>query len=286
MNRSRFGRWPALAVGVVTMLVAFAAPVTRAGAVSGIGYDISWPQCGKPLPPTPAFAVVGVGDGKPYTDNPCLATEYRWAQASGLPPAFYMNTANPGPDTTAINWYAQHSPNAACSPADQRACAYNYGYNAAAQAYAYAGSQAAAGTGHTWWLDVETGNSWSPTNLGANLADIAGSIDYLSSRKVPVGVYSTPYQWGKITGGARLAGLPNWAAGARDASQASVYCSTKSFSGGPVLLSQFVEGRFDRAYACPGADAVINPSPATADPLGDLLNGLKGILKGLGLNTG
>jgi hypothetical protein len=288
MNRTRSGL-TALVTAVVAALVAVLTPMIGAGADPVIGNDISWPQCGRGLPAGAAFGIVGVNDGKPYTVNPCLAAEYRWAAGTGLPPGLYMNTANPGPATTALDWYGQHAPNAACSPADQIACAYNYGYNAAADAFATASSAAAVGPGHTWWLDVETGNSWSPTDLGANLADVAGSIDYLVSRHVLVGVYSTRYQWTKITGGASLPTLPNWAAGARNPDEAAGFCSTRSFTGGPVLLAQFVEGAFDRDYACPGAEAVLNPSAAVPAPttapnaLGDLLQSL---LKGLGLNPG
>lgn len=282
MNRLWRGRWRGMVALALTALTIGASPMFgTAVASSNIGDDISWPQCGRAFPTGSAFGIVGVSGGKPFVDNPCLSAEHQWAVATGVPAAFYMNTANPGPDTAALDWYGQRSPNAACSPADQAACAYNYGYNAARYAFSYANSRAAAGPGHTWWLDVETDNSWSRADLSANLADIAGSIDYLTSRGVVVGVYSTPYQWTRITGGARIPGLPNWAAGARDAGQAAAFCATKSFTGGPVLLAQFVEGDFDRNYPCPGAEAVLRPSSASqANPLIGLLSQL---VNGLGL---
>jgi hypothetical protein len=71
-------------------------------------------------------------------------------------------------------------------------------------------------------------------------------------QKVPgvvVGIYSTKYQWTKITGGAQLA-VPNWIAGARDLAEAKSRCSPAwSATGGPVVLNQFVAG-FDTNYAC------------------------------------
>ena len=232
----------------------------------GIGFDISWPQCGRPFPAGPAFGIVGVNDGKPYTENPCLAEQARWAAGSGLPAGFYINTANPGVRSTSADWYAQRSPSAGCSRANEAACAYNYGYNGARHAYAYANSVAAAGPGHTWWLDVETGNSWSAGDKGANMASIVGALDFLGAQKVVVGAYSTRYQWTKITGGAdQIPMLPNWVAGARNAEQAAAFCANKTFTGGPVMLVQWVEGRFDHDYPCPGSDPVLRP-PGSSEP--------------------
>jgi hypothetical protein len=247
----------------------------------GIGFDISWPQCGRPFPAGPAFGIVGVTDGRPYTENPCLAEQAGWAAGSGLPAGFYINTANPGVASTSVNWYAQRSPDPACEPGNEAACAYNYGYNGARLAYGYANSLAAAGPGHTWWLDVETGNSWSPTELAANTASVVGAVDFLESRGVGVGVYSTRYQWTKITGGASLPLLPNWVAGARNVQQAAAFCADRTFTGGPVVLVQWVEGRFDHDYPCPGSEAVLQPpaQPAPA-PQPDLLTDL---LQKLGL---
>ncbi|HVA70998.1 MAG TPA: hypothetical protein VNF08_06720, partial [Acidimicrobiales bacterium] len=67
-------------------------------ASTSIGYDISFPQCGGVPPTSAAFGIVGVSDGYPLSTNPCLASELQWAQStvSGAP-AFYMNTASPGP---------------------------------------------------------------------------------------------------------------------------------------------------------------------------------------------
>ncbi len=257
--------------GLVTGVATAAAP--------GIGFDISWPQCGRPFPEGHAFGIVGVNDGKPYTENPCLAEQARWAAASGLPAGFYVNTANPGVRSKSVDWYAQRSPDPNCGPGNERACAYNYGYNAARRSYAYANSVAPAGPGHTWWLDVETGNSWSATDLSANTASILGSLDYLNGQGVVVGAYSTRYQWNKITGGASLPLLPNWVAGARNAQQAATFCADRTFTGGPVMLVQWVEGRFDHDYPCPGSEAVLRPTaPQPAQP--DLLTAL---LQQLGL---
>jgi hypothetical protein len=214
-----------------------------------VGYDISYPQCGTTYPRTPAFGVVGVTKGLPWSGNPCLASEYAWAAAS--PSAgFYVNTANPG--SVSVRWnYA--GPKACGGSSDDLGCAYNYGWNAAADALSYAVAQTGVASPHDFWLDVETGNSWSSTNLVANTADLSGARDYLSSQTAyvaRVGVYSTGYQWSHITGSpAGWDTVPNWLAGAPDAATAPSYC-TRSFTGAPVSLVQYVAGGVDNDQRC------------------------------------
>ena len=233
---------------ILPSTAALAAPKPKTPTV---GYDVSYPQCPGPLPTDPAFGIVGVSDGLAYGQNPCLATEYAWAAKAPLRPVgFYMNTGNPGTAATRADWYSTAGPNFDCSPADEAACAYNYGYNGAAQALAYAGSQAGATAAMrgTWWLDVETANSWSG-DTSLNVADIQGSIDYLTANVAAVGVYSTGYQWGVITGGASFPSLPNWVAGAINAKRAESMCDA-SFTGGAVRYVQYSSGGFDADYAC------------------------------------
>jgi hypothetical protein len=226
------------------------APGPKAIPRGTIGYDISWPQCGKAYPAGSAFGVVGVTDGKPYFGNPCLASEFAWAAATPGGAEFYMNTANPGAASTAVNWYQQKAPDASCAPGHDAACAYNYGFNAAANAVAYAQAQTAHATGTRWWLDVETDNSWSPTDLGANVSSLRGSIDFLQRTPgVVVGIYSTHYQWTRIAGGTQLP-LANWVAGATSVNEAKSRCTPAwSATGGPVVLTQAF-GPFDTNYAC------------------------------------
>jgi len=218
-------------------------------ARGSVGHDVSFPQCGRVLPAVSGFGIVGVADGRPYTHNPCLATEYAWANATPGGAAFYMNTANPGPSTM-LNWYGQRSPDPSCQPGREAACAYNFGYNAAADAMAYAQSQTGRALNTMWWLDVETANSWSSTDLDANLASILGSIDFLQSQPgVAVGIYSIRSMWTRITGGATV-NLPNWVAGASNLEDARARCSPSfSATGGPVVLTQWVNG-YDLDYAC------------------------------------
>jgi hypothetical protein len=228
-------RW--VAVPVVALLASLATP---AGAAPAAGNDISFPQCGGSYPATPAFGIVGVNDGIPYSTNPCLVAEYRWALKSGVV-EFYLNTANPG--VAAGGGYA-------------------YGFNAARDAYTTANARVSAGPGHLWWLDVETANSWSD-DQGANTAVIGGAIAFLRSQAVTVGVYSTVYQWGVITGGARIPSVPNWVPGAQSAAAAPTFCAARrSFSGGPVVMTQYTT-HFDYDVLCPG---VALPAPLKPPP--------------------
>lgn len=84
-------------------------------------------------------------------------------------------------------------------------------------------------------------------------ASVQGAIDYLASLGATVGVYSTAYQWGQITGGAALnVSVPDWVAGAADATQAAAYCTGQSFTGpGAVTaLTQYQSGGFDVDHPC------------------------------------
>ena len=209
------------------------------------GYDVSWPQCGKALPGSRLFGVVGVSDGLAFSDNPCLATQYRWAAGAGSPPAFYLNTANPGSAST--HW-ALPGPKPCSGVSSDAGCAYNYGWNAAAHAFAYAGAQTSAAGTHAWWLDIETGNSWS-TSTTLNAADIQGMLDYFASRSVAAGVYSTSYQWTQIAGAMRPA-VPSWLAGASTSAQALSWCGGASFTAGRVALVQFPNNGLDGDVAC------------------------------------
>lgn len=208
------------------------------------GYDISWPQCGLPLPGQHRVGVVGVNGGKPDTRNPCLHEEYNWALSQPQKthrlstPALYMNLA----------YGERRTGPRSCEKWDLSCQAYNYGSAAAADALTYA-----RGTGaysDLWWLDVETGNSWSDrTDLNATV--VQGAIDRLKQGGVLVGIYSTQRQWGMITGSDFDPKLPVWVAGANNAAEAPGYCRPdQAFGGGTVWLVQFPLGDFDGDYAC------------------------------------
>jgi hypothetical protein len=238
-------------VGVRPTTAAASAVAAQSGTRAVVGHDISWPQCPSSVPRTSAFGIVGVTDGLPWSANPCLQGEWQWATSRHRSAGLYLNTANPGPSSSHWNL---GGPKTCANPSSlsDTGCAYDYGWNAAAQGYATASTQlsATAAASHAWWLDVEQGNSWNGT-AAANAADIQGYLDYLTAQHVPsVGVYSTAYQWGQITGGVQLAtSVLDWVAGASGRSQAATMC-TASFTGGAVRLVQFISSGFDADYLC------------------------------------
>ena len=246
-------------------------PVGRAGTsprrtyrAVAPGYDVSYPQCGGALPVGASFGVVGVDGGRPYDPNPCLAEQISWALAGGRP-SYYVNTANPGPKLSS-HWPLGQTTPRRCTRAapDSSACAYDYGWNAAKDSYARAVAAAASVgapsvTRASWWLDVETGNTWEALEYGEtasyhanDTAVLKGMRAYLRGRGIRVvGAYSTLHQWDRITGGARLGRAPVWYAGLGGATSAANRCSRRfSFTGGPVRWAQFARDGFDANHRC------------------------------------
>jgi hypothetical protein len=268
-----------------------AAPGAPPGGSSG--HDISWPQCGSSYPGNGSFGIVGVTNGRAWSANPCLASEYQWASAYPRTPDVYMNTANPAPHSS-YYWPASGASDPAlCRDATvttDPGCAYDYGWHTAANALATANAALGSSPVGYWWLDVETSNTWNG-DASSNAADVQGSIDYLLSQHVAgVGVYSTGYQWTTITGGYStstasqyssawsaeftspngISNSPSWVAGASGPSDAPSYCSS-SFLGTTTWLVQYVSGGFDVDYACgtpvttaPGAPRNLSASAGNA----------------------
>jgi hypothetical protein len=167
--------------------------------------------------------------------------------------AFYVNTANPGPQSP---YWKRPGPEV-CDGTLSLGCSYNYGWNAASQAFGTVVSvrSATVAASRYWWLDVETANSWQ-ANTAFNAETLKGYVDYLKSRGVSgIGVYSTSYQWTAITGGLQLSGLATWVAGVRSESSARSACSTASFNGGQVILAQYASKGFSADLVCGGGKA-------------------------------
>jgi hypothetical protein len=205
------------------------------------GLDISWPQCVNGLPGGKFdVATVGVTGGQPYTTNPCLADEYRWASAasSGVPPQLYINL-----DLDGLPYGIRD-----CADDDHPCRAFNYGALAVTVAVQYAASQGVHS--NFWWLDVETGNAWSDIHPDWNAAVVAGAIDELQRRHLHAGVYSTSQQWVQIVSDYRPA-VPSWPAVYTDPGSAPGACNPgSSFTAGPVLMVQYNGDDVDKDYVC------------------------------------
>jgi hypothetical protein len=221
--------------------------------VSGnLGYDYSYIQCATRAP-TPKFGIVGVNAGYPFTYyNSCLSTEFAAASKTGNA-AVYINTGY-DPSYTQIDGRhttqdcADKSASVSGTPAQQAAWAV--GCSEAQRDESYATAQSAA-TPKAWWLDVETSNSWSSSDLSLNRLTIQGILDTLRpATAVPIGVYSTSLQWNVITGGYKPPVDANWVAtGQSTLKRAKRYCSSTGFTGAKVWLVQYVT-TYDRDYVC------------------------------------
>lgn len=283
MNRTTSRVAAKAVVAVLAALMFLPAAVASAKpaptTATPIGYDVSWPQCGKALPTTHAFGIVGVNDGMANNTNSCLAAQLSWAQRArgGTTQArmqLYVNTGNPGGLGTA-SWPTSNvdpaglvapNPHGTCAGSDSVACAWMYGWNRALEdirdRFLPAATQAKVNTDPTtypWWLDVELANSWktggTPSDHASNAAVLRGMVDHFHGRGITVGVYSTGYQWDLIVGprAADFAGLDSWLAGARNLSEAKSMCAGAPLNpGGRVVLTQFVAKNLDNDHSCLG----------------------------------
>jgi hypothetical protein len=259
----------AVVVAALALSVA-AAPSAWGSPARNEGHDISHPQCGNDLPSDSGFGIVGINRGRPFSVNPCLTEQYRWAADRPAEAAVYVNTSNPAPSSPYYWPPAGRKDPMMCR--DSRSttdagCAYNYGWHAAANALRTGKTLGGEVLGHTWWLDVETSNTWNGDGK-ANTAVLQGMYDYLRSHGVDkVGLYSTGYQWQKITGGYTessadgyrtawqfaprfaLHDAPLWIATAGSTDAAKKLCST-SFTGARTQMVQTQKDGFDTNVVC------------------------------------
>jgi hypothetical protein len=225
-----------------------------------VGADVSYPQCGKPLPEGHAFAVVGVNGGTATSTNPCLAEQLAWAaEATGGTVhddiQLYVNTGNPGAGfaswpQSGSNHYGD------CDGSNSRPCAYQYGWDRAVEDATMRGI--ANPEQYMWWLDVEIANTWDYAEGGhtLNAAVLEGMTDYFTSIGVRgVGIYSTSWQWEHIVGNgvsatSSLNGLSNWRPAGTDLAAARATCGVAPLTpGGIVEMTQYTTD-YDYNHSC------------------------------------
>jgi len=238
------------------------------GGTSPTGYDVSYPQCPATSLPSPiSFGIVGVNDGIVYSPNPCVAAEYTWAAKAAAASStsephvsFYANTADPGPSST--YWPSKMASPDDCATSfasnpNSPACNYDYGWYAAQNSYDNAANTAigSAAASSTWWLDIESANSWNEGYTG-NSDDIQGALDFFTqtvTAGVKVGIYTNSSSWSSITGGSTaFRKYPAWLPGARTLRQAESNCTAAAPTAGPVALTQYSSSGLDADYDCPG----------------------------------
>jgi len=222
-----------------------------------VGYDVSFAQCGSPLPPGPyQIGVVetnGWGDSSP---NPCLTQEAAWAGAA-LNLYTYL-TCDAAPSSTGA------------TPPGSQPCTYSQGFAEATYAYDTA-EQAGVDVSVPWWLDVEQPLNWS-TSTSDNQQVVAGALAGLRALGVPhVGIYASPGVWTSIVGD-WAPQVPYWAADWAETAPSTI-CTTVNgnpnypFLPGPVVMTQYsspdepgepynqyafdgMDLAFDNDYAC------------------------------------
>jgi hypothetical protein len=216
-----------------------AGPSTSPYRPGSRGFDISWPQCPDNFPTGPkSFAIIGTTRGSSFTANPCFEAEWDWAGPNAA--AYIVLQAPEG-------GRGDTGPLGTCAPTDTFCKSYNYGWKAARHSVGVVNGADASPV--FWWLDVETAKPWS-SDQAANARVVQGAVDSLKALGFGVGIYSTSFQWGVITGGYTL-GLPIWVAGASAADPARHCEADKRFAGGEAWLAQYVKDNFDNNFACP-----------------------------------
>lgn len=215
-----------------------------------------------------------------------------WARGSvgdkGIPKAgIYINSANPGQPQSKEWPHAGTYRGQACHGEDSIACASLYGQGLAAWDVdefkkRYGNDKGIKPEDFTWWIDVESGNSWEcnqgvsplcneanavPVANGAyarNAAVLNGMASELQSRRIKVGIYTNERQWDLIAANLvvvapetypALRGLATWISGPATSSQeAAAACPQPPLAGlGKARLSQFTpskKGALDENAVC------------------------------------
>ena len=270
---ARRGRALGVAALVAASLVV-GMPPAAADDDAEVGYDVSHPQCGDDLPDAPAFGIVGVNGGLATRPNPCLAEQLAWVAEEATGEAepqpevqLYVNTANPGQVRDQVTTWPSRgrTPYGRCEGGNSRACSWQYGWQRAAvtvrEFFVPAAEDADVDTdpgGYTWWLDVETANTWQTGSAPArarNRATLEGMVARLSSSGAEVGLYSTGYQWRRIAGrvpeDSPLYDLDSWLAGSTTHAGARATCHRDPLvDGGRVVLTQYVVAGLDHDHSC------------------------------------
>src|SRR5690349_16187851 len=257
---------PLAALGVVLgLLVAPSLPTASAAVL--FGHDVSWPQCPSTLPPTSTqFLVIGLTNGLPFTENPCLASQAAWTQGLAKPTHAY--TMAGFPTAAQLTAYGSRGPWSSSTRAGRLS---NVGY--AEATYAVASIRRVAG----WqprmvWIDVEPRDAaplrqpW-PSSTAAQRQEnryvVEGIMRGLRSAGFSYGLYANASGWQSISGSWWLPGVPVWAtAGRLDyPTEALDRCTQPSFSGGKVFLAQWWDDVWDYDRTCGTYDFSTLPMP-------------------------
>jgi hypothetical protein len=216
------------------------------------GYDISYPQCGTSLPSDGTFWAAGVNNGRPFTQNGCLLDQIN-ATPSNVLTSYYFNVGYDRSYASKITPFCANH-NVGTAPPEY-IIAWKIGCSEAQVSSSIVKNIVENRILSSWWLDVETANSWSDS-VELNRWTIRGAIDYFQQQELAtVGIYSAQNLWTQIAGknwSPPEQDIPDWMAGA-DLSNPSAYCSQPFSANSPVWLTQAVDKtrNLDIDYICP-----------------------------------
>jgi hypothetical protein len=195
-----------------------------------------------------AFVIVGLTNGPGFFPNPCLAEQVAWVKEQRRWLGAYAMTTYPSRAQVAT--YGVTGP---WTPGvHERARLHNAGYQ---QALFNVASMRATGVDVPFvWVDVEPypTHPWSRSRP-ANRAVVTGVVRGYEESGYRVGFYSYDGGWLNVVGRWRKPRYPTWypvGAERYGYTMAARRCSMPSFSGGPVLIGQWVEGDRDRNVTC------------------------------------
>ena len=238
------------AILISLALTLLTAPALRASTLppkghSVAGADVSWPNCprgmgmpgrrspGNPMPPAGSkYVIVGLTNGPGFFPNLCLARQVAWTKARHLWLGAYSVVSYP--TTAQLKKYGGQGP---LLTRVRRVGVAQARFNLATL------RRAGVARVPMIWVDVEPVRSapWSASHA-ANNALINGALAGYRAARVRVGIYSYRYGWQEITGGRRLPGIPTWVPLST--------CSARSFSGGPVWMTQTTSHDSDLDRTC------------------------------------
>jgi hypothetical protein len=237
-----------LTIAGATLIATAGSAAASNGPYVGQGYDASSYQCinGVPVALDPAFTsfgIIRVTGGRPFTVDSCRQALWSQAASGTTAPSLYVNVAYSGAYGHKVSGFCLTATSAE-GYNGKYLQAYRIGCAESDFAFGHVATGAVTPTG--WWLDVETGNSWSSSDRVLNQAAIDGAADRLKFRSGgPVGVYSYAGAWDQITSG------PGFAPASAAGSWVVGDCTTFSTGLLPWLRQSGNTSRgADADYAC------------------------------------
>ncbi len=215
---------------------------------------------GLPLPRARAqFWIIGLTNGRAFTANPCLSEQIAAARERGVLTAGYTMLSYPNRAERAA--HGASGPFGTLTRADRLA---NVGY--AQAAFALDVMDAAGLPSPFVWIDVEprAERPWS-RKRARNKALLKGALQAGQDRGVGSGIYTYAGAWKSIMGRLQV-DVPLWAPGhsrgrsfSARRNQTRDSCSRAGFTGGPLVMTQWVWRNRDHNITCPAIELISAP---------------------------